>query len=140
MTAKLKKVIEGKREWHILTTKTPKDERIITFSYDLSADKFTTHAPPSYVTENGRIVFPGHSMGFKMESLGQFNYCERYNAAYMMTTKGNEERHLNYFLHRVLRAKKKRLHERAAETKASRAEIHRSRNKIMVETRSLFNT
>lgn len=129
MAIKLKSVIEGEREWHVLTSKVPKEERVITFSYDLSEDKFATHSPPSYLSDNGRIVFPGHSMGFKIESLGQFNYCEKHNAAYMMTTKGNEEQHLNYFLHRVLRMKKKRLHERSIETKASRAEMHRARNK-----------
>lgn len=129
MALKLKKVIEGEREWHVLASRVPRDERVITFSYDLTKDKFVTHAPPSYVSDNGRIVFPGHSFGFKVESLGQFNYCEKDNSAYMMTTKGKEQQHLNYFLHRVLRMKKKRLHERVVESKASRAEFYRNRNK-----------
>ena len=130
MATKLKSIIEGDREWHVLTSKVPKDERIITFSYDLKEDKFATHAPPSYKSDNGRIVFPGHSMGFKPESLGQFNYCEKHNAAYMMTTKCNEEQHLNYFLHRVLRMKKKDIPKRNKD-RADRAWIHRNRNALL---------
>ena len=56
MAVKLKNVIEGDREWHVLTSKVPKEERVITFSYDLSEDKFATHSPPSYLSDNGRIV------------------------------------------------------------------------------------
>lgn len=128
MAVKLKNVIEGERQWHILTSKVPKNERVVTFTYDLGEDKFVSHAPPSYVSHNGRIVFPGHSVGFKKESLGQFNYCEKHNAAFMMTTKGDETQHLSYFLHRVLRMKKKTVQKKSKDSKESRGQMYRQKN------------
>lgn len=111
MALLLKQVIEGQRGWDSRAAHVPLDSRVLTFFYDLNTDKFVTHKPPAYVSENNRIVFPGHTVGFKPLMIGQFNYCHKQHIAYMLSDKGSEQQHLVFFLHRVLRMKKKRLNE-----------------------------
>lgn len=108
MATTLKNVIKGDREWDSRTQLTPPEDKIVTFFYDLDKDRFSTFAPPTYTSKNDRIVFPGHAFGFKQGIVGQFNYCFSENIAYMVTTKSNEMVHSTFFLHRVLRMKKKR--------------------------------
>lgn len=125
MAVLLKNVVDGDRLWDPRTRQVPSNEKVVTFFYDLKDDKFVTHAPPSYISENGRIVFPGHTIGFKDGMLGQFNYCCKQNVAFMMTTKHNEQAHIAFFLHRVLRMKKKRLNDRFKLDKSARALFNR---------------
>lgn len=80
---------------------------IVLFSYCLNTNRFRSIRPHSYISKRNRLVITGLNVGFKLQSVGQFNYCVKDNIATMMAEKGNEDKAMVYFLHRVLRMKKK---------------------------------
>jgi hypothetical protein len=80
---------------------------VVIFSYCLNTDRFRSIRPHSYISKRNRLVITGINVGFKLDSVGQFNYCAKDNTATMMAEKGNEDKALAYFLHRVLRMKKR---------------------------------
>lgn len=100
-------VIKNPRLWDSRTMTKNIYGPLVIFLFDFKKQQFSSYSPKYYVTDKGRIVFPGNDHGFKPEILNQFILSQKDSIATMVVKKSEEATSLNFFLHRVTRLNKR---------------------------------
>ena len=100
-------VIKNPRPWDSRTKRKSIYGSLVIFLFDFKKQQFSSYSPKHYVTDKGRIVFPGNDHGFKPEILNQFILSQKDSVATMVVRKSEEATSLNFFLHRVTRLNKR---------------------------------